>query len=72
MHAIVIYRNLAERWQEAAREATSAALGACYARRAERYLELAAAEANRPVRSAEPAQQTSPKSGRAPTSVCKA
>ena len=46
MDRVSLYRRMAEHWQDASREVTNAALGACYARRAERYFELAARESS--------------------------
>jgi hypothetical protein len=47
MDTVALYRSMATRWQDASREVTNTALGACYARRAEEYLKLAAQESNR-------------------------
>jgi hypothetical protein len=56
MDTVALYVRMAERWQIASCEATSATLRACYARRAQRYLELAASQSNRQVRSETPAE----------------
>ena len=56
MDKVALYVRMAERWQSASSEATSAALRTCYARRAQRYLELAANQSNRPVRNETPAE----------------
>ena len=50
MDSVALYTSMAERWQEASREVANGVLRACYTRRAERYLELAArASASRPA-----------------------
>jgi hypothetical protein len=51
MDMLALYTSMAARWQDASLETTNIALRACYARRAQRYLELAERESNRPAHS---------------------